>query len=222
MDGLRIELTRKQVRSARLAVRPDGTIRMSAPHRAGRERLVAFVREHREWLVRQQAEQRARQAPIEDFHHGGRVLLWGRWHEVSRTHAAKARAELRDGLVHLAAPDDDGATRAIERLRRRELEAAVGRLAPPLEERIGQRPTGYRFRAMTSRWGTCNTATRWITVNTWLVQRSEAELEYLLAHELAHLVERGHGPKFKAFLDDALPGWRPVRARLQAVLPPRG
>lgn len=221
VDGMRIELTRKRMRSARLGVRPDGTIRLSAPLGAGEARLVAFVREHRDWLLRQQSQQRDRQAPWEDLRNGGRVLLWERWHEVIRGHATRARATLGDGVVLLDAPDDAGAMRAVDRLRRQELEAAVGRIAPPLEERIGQQPAGYRYRAMTSRWGTCNTVTRWITVNTWLVQRSSVELEYLLAHELAHLVEAGHGARFQAVLDDAMPGWRPVRARLQSVLPPR-
>lgn len=149
-------------------------------------------------------------------------MLWGRWHEVVREQGDRAIAALRDGRVHITAPDDDGAARAVERLRRREIEGVVTELAPRLEERVGQSAAGYRFRAMTSRWGSCNVVTRQITINTWLVQREPDELEYVLCHELAHLIERGHGPRFRAVMDRVLPGWRPVRRRVQAVLPPRG
>lgn len=202
-------------------MRPDGTIRLSAPHRADEERLRAFVRQHREWLLRQADKQRERQAPVEHLRNGGRMLLWGGWVEVVRTEGNRAVAELRDGQVHIVAADDEAAHRAADRLRRRELEAKVEEIAPALEQRVGRSPVQYRFRTMTSRWGTCNIRTKQITLNTWLVQRDPQELEYVLVHELAHLIEGGHGPRFRAVMDRALPGWDEVRRRLQQTMPPR-
>ena len=222
VDGVAVDLTRRRVKAARLAVRPDGTVRLSAPHGVPQERLESFVRSQRSWILEQQAKQRALQAPVENLGHGGAVLLWGVWREVLRSVGPRARAELDGPRVHIVAPDEPSAQRAMERLRRDEIEAATARLAPALEERIGQRAAGYRFRAMVSRWGSCNVQTRQISINTWLVQRDPSGLEYVLAHEIAHLVERGHGPRFRAVMDDALPQWRQVRRVLSEFMPPRG
>lgn len=221
IGGLRVELKRRNVKSARLGVRSDGTIRLSAPYRVSRSQLVAFVEQHRVWLVEQVALQRSRQMPVEDCSHGGRVLLWGRWHEVVRKLGSRATAVVRDANVVITAPDDDRAALAVGRMRRREIEAAVCHMVPDLQERVGEEAAGFRYRAMTSRWGTCNVQTRQITVNTWLVQRPVEQLEYVLLHELAHLVERGHGPRFTAVMDRVLPQWPLVRDQLQAHLPPR-
>jgi len=71
-------------------------------------------------------------------------------------------------------------------------------------------------RRMTSRWGTCNTQTRRITLNLELAQRDADLLEYVIVHELAHLVERGHNARFYAVMDAHLPDWRLRRRLLNA------
>jgi predicted metal-dependent hydrolase len=221
VDGLRVELQRRQMKTVRLSARPDGSIRLSAPHSVDEALLRNFIRKNRDWVIRERDRSLTARAPSENFRHGGRVRLWGQWHEVVRAPGARAKAELVDGRVRIVAPDDAGAARAVDRLRRKEIGEALARIAPDLEAHVGQTPAGYRFRAMTSRWGTCNVVTRQITLNTWLVQRSVSELEYVVAHELAHLVESGHGPRFRAVLDRVVPDWRRRRTLLQSVLPPR-
>lgn len=221
VDGFRIELKRGNQRTMRLGVRHDGTFRMSAPWSTKVSDLEAFVRSHKGWLLTTRDAVRARQAPTEDLGHGGRVLFWGRWLEVERTYGPKPRADIIGDRVQIDAFDDDAALRAMARLRRREIEASVAVLAPHWENMLGKEATGYRFREMTSRWGTCNTRTGWITINTWLVQREEKCLQYVLAHELAHLFERGHGSIFQTVMDFIFPGWRQTQSELRSTAPPR-
>ncbi len=221
VDGLPVELTRRRVKSARLAVRGDGSVRLSAAPGVPQRALEAFVRQQRDWILRQQERQRRREAPVEDLHDGGRALVWGRWCEVRFTHATRASARLGEGVVHLAAPDADAAARAMAALRRRLVESRVVEESPVLASAIGRSPAGFRYRAMTSRWGSCNVRTGWITINTWLAQRRPEALTCVLAHEIAHLVEAGHGPRFRAILDDVVPGWQTIRRELDAQLLPR-
>lgn len=221
VDDLTVEVARRSVKRARLMVRPDGSVRLGAPQRMSERQLRAFVLDNREWLLRTMQRQRNRQMPVDDLTDGGTMMLWGNSIAVERL-AGRTRATLQDGRVLITAPDDAAATRAAHTLRQRLLAEAVERLAPPLQDRIGRTPSAFRYRAMTSRWGSCNVRTHVITLNTWLVQRPEAELEYVLAHELAHLVEAGHGPRFYAVLDRALPDWKQRRAELRNHIPPRG
>ena len=69
---------------------------------------------------------------------------------------------------------------------------------------------------MKTRWGTCNVAARRVWFNLELVKKPPRGLEYVVAHELAHLVERNHTPRFAALLERHLPGWRTTRDALNA------
>ncbi len=91
-------------------------------------------------------------------------------------------------------------------------------LVPPLLDRwqpvIGVSITAWGLRRMKTRWGSCNTRARRIWLNTELARHPPACLEYVLVHELVHLLERGHNSRFYAHLDRFLPAWRDSRAHL--------
>lgn len=90
---------------------------------------------------------------------------------------------------------------------------------PPLirewEAIMGVRSQTLAYRNMTSRWGSCNPSTGRICLNIQLVNYPPACLEYVVVHELCHLLERGHGPRFKALMDKYMPDWKERRALLR-------
>ncbi len=73
------------------------------------------------------------------------------------------------------------------------------------------------IRRMKTRWGTCNTAAKRVTLNLELARRDPALLEYVIVHELAHLIERGHNARFYAVMDTHLPDWKRRRKALNGV-----
>jgi len=96
-----------------------------------------------------------------------------------------------------------------------ETEALRGKLkrsVPPLVEYwalvMGVPMPTIAIRRMTTRWGTCNTATKRITLNLELARRDPSLLEYVIVHELAHLIERGHNARFYAVMTQHLPDWK--------------
>lgn len=96
---------------------------------------------------------------------------------------------------------------------------AVKAATPPLvakwERIIGVHVGKLAYRNMTSRWGSCQPATGRICINTRLALYPPECLEYIVVHELCHLIEGGHGPRFKALLDAYLPDWRQRSAKLK-------
>ena len=76
------------------------------------------------------------------------------------------------------------------------------------EPRIGVTVVEWRIRRMKTRWGSCNTAARWIWLNSELAKKPVPCLEYVVLHEMAHLIERRHNDRFRGILDRAMPGWR--------------
>ena len=73
------------------------------------------------------------------------------------------------------------------------------------------------IRRMTTRWGTCNTATKRVTLNLELARRDPSLLEYVIVHELAHLIERGHNARFYTVMDAHLPDWKHRRRVLNGT-----
>ncbi len=68
---------------------------------------------------------------------------------------------------------------------------------------------------MKSRWGSCNTATKHINLSLMLALRSDAELDYVILHELVHTVVPDHGKRFYAMMDRYMPGWKTIRKGLR-------
>lgn len=97
---------------------------------------------------------------------------------------------------------------------RRELKRAIPPLLAEWAPRMGVAVPDFTIRRMTTRWGTCNIKARRITLNLELSRREPELLEYVVVHELAHLIERGHNAKFYAVMDAALPEWRLLRKAL--------
>lgn len=102
----------------------------------------------------------------------------------------------------------------LDKWRAFELSKIITQLAKEWEPVMGVKASSFCYRKMTSRWGTCNVVNHRITLNTELTKKSFPCIEYILVHEMAHLIERGHGPRFKAIMDKYLPHWRELRLEL--------
>jgi len=106
-----------------------------------------------------------------------------------------------------ATPDEVAQWRAI-------VEAATPVLVKHWEPLLGVHVQKLAYRNMTSRWGSCQPATGRVCINVRLALFPPECLEYVVVHELCHLIERGHGPRFKVLLNTYLPDWKERRAKL--------
>ncbi|WP_158600610.1 M48 family metallopeptidase [Tessaracoccus antarcticus] len=218
MDGYDAVVTYKAMKRLRLRILPpDGAVAISAPFGTPEHVIEQFVDQHHGWILRTRTAVRLRSPRPQRLDTGGRVRLWGAWTELVVEDASRAYARHTDGRVHILCPDgdEDAARRALDALHRRELEPALKRLLEEWQPRVGRRAAGIRMRRMTSRWGSCNTATAVITFNTALAKFPPEALEFVVVHELVHLLERGHGPVFKAHMSRLLPDWQARRMLLR-------
>lgn len=139
-------------------------------------------------------------AQIASFVRGKREWIEARQREL---------AESPRSLVKDASPEEIARWRAA-------VETAVPKLVAAWEPVMGVRAGTIAYRSMSSRWGSCNPKTGRICINVQLANYPPECLEYVVVHELCHLLERGHGSRFKALMDSFLPDWRARRARLRS------
>ncbi len=113
-----------------------------------------------------------------------------------------------------AAAHPEPADRKEKEVRRRELKRRIEERLPVIEEATGLYCNGWTVRDMHTRWGSCNTNTHHINLSLMLATRTDAELDYVILHELAHTVVPDHGPDFYALMDRFMPGWKKIRKAL--------
>lgn len=218
-SGVEVHVTRKRMRNLRLRVDPrDASVQLSAPHHVAESEIEAFVQSNLEWIA--QAQSRARMNVPERLVTGGRARLWGQWRELVVTDGPWATAHVEDGRIHITRPagNEEAAGRALTALYRRELLPAVEHYLDVHSPYVGRRPSNIRLARMRSRWGSCNHVTGRMSFNVALAERPQTELEYVVVHELGHLLEANHGPEFKRHLSAMLPDWRARDAGLKGRL----
>ena len=105
-------------------------------------------------------------------------------------------------------------SRVIKEWYRSELKQDIPKLIDKWEPVMGVEVNEFGVKAMKTRWGTCNIHDRRIWLNLELVKRRPALLEYVVVHEMVHLLERLHNKRFYAYMDHFLPGWKKLQQEL--------
>lgn len=94
------------------------------------------------------------------------------------------------------------------------MKAEITKVLPKWEKITGLKAINWQTKYMTTRWGTCSTKTGKIWLNVQLAKKTPECLEYIILHELVHLIERHHNDRFVALMDEYMPMWKEVRATL--------
>lgn len=223
LGDISIELRRKAVRNVHLSVHPpDGRVTLVAPSGTRPEVARAYAIAKLGWIRAQQAqlENQARETPrqyVERESH----YLWGRRYLLSvKERAARPGVRLDHKRIMLSVrpgTNRDHRARIIHAWHRRLLHAAVPPLIAKWEQRLGLSVAGYFLQRMKTRWGSCNPRAGHIRLNTELVKKPKDLLEYIIVHEMLHLIEPTHSERFIALLSDHYPHWREARAELNAL-----
>jgi predicted metal-dependent hydrolase len=122
-----------------------------------------------------------------------------------------------EGCIHIGLPENDPGEilpKLLDAFYRNELRQRIPPLIEEWEPLLKVEVNAVRYKKMKTRWGTCNTWDHRIWINVELAKKSFPCIEYIVVHEMCHLLERGHGPAFKAKMDVFLPHWRTLRLEL--------
>jgi predicted metal-dependent hydrolase len=221
IGDIAIELVRKNIRHINLRVcPPHGNVRISAPLRMSPEVIRAFAISRLNWVRKHQQRMRERpQAMPLEYVDGESHYLWGRPYLLQVCEAdASAKVELRDGMLVLNVRRGTKTRKKQSQLDewyRDRLMETLPELAGKWERLTGVKAGRYSARKMRTRWGSCNPRTGDIRLNTELAKKSRECLEYVLVHELVHVLEPSHNHRFKALMDRFMPAWRGARKRLR-------
>jgi predicted metal-dependent hydrolase len=223
LGGMAVDVVFKDIKNVHLRVYPpDGKVRISAPARMSLDTLRVFAISKLAWIRQRQKKLReqAREAPRE-FLDRESHYLWGTRYllKVVEEDAAPTVALKPGTMVLKVRPGTSEETKQaiVSRWYRQQIKAGVPELIAKWEPILGVRVERIFVQRMKTRWGSCNTDSRTVRLNTELAKKPKECLEYIIVHELVHLLERHHTERFTALMDENLPQWRQLRNLLNAA-----
>ncbi len=223
IGDISIRLTKKDIKNVHLSVHPpDGRVTLVAPTATRPDVARAYAISKLGWIRDQQRQlkSQARETPrkfIERESH----YLWGRRYLMSVVYRdAKPCVRLDHKRITLMIRSDSNAEKRAEVIHewhKSLLHDAIPPLIAKWETKLGVKVSGYFLQRMKTKWGGCNHRAGHIRLNTELVKKPKDLLEYVIVHEMAHLLEPTHNDRFIAILEKHYPTWREARVELNEL-----
>jgi predicted metal-dependent hydrolase len=223
LGEIAVAVVRKDIRNVHLSVYPPtGSVRIAAPSRMRLDTIRVFALSKLSWIKKQQRRLRdqPRESPREYLERESQYV-WGKRYLLALAIGAREPSiELthRHFVLRLGrGVSPESAQAVVEKWYRNQVRKAVPALLGKWQPRLGVTVDGVFVRRMKTKWGSCSRNTRTIRLNTDLAKKPPQCLEYIVVHELIHLLEPTHNARFVALMDRAMPRWRFHREQLNRL-----
>ena len=221
VNGLVVDVVRKDIKNLHLAVYPpNGRVRVAAPLRVDDEAVRLAVISRLAWIKRRQTkfEDQERQSAREHvsgeshYYQGNRYLLNVVYHDAPPKVAIRNKTRL--DLFVRTGSDTAQRERVLLAWYRKDLKHMIPPLIVKWEAIIGVKIADWGVKHMKTKWGSCSIEARRIWLNLELIKKPVHCLEFIIVHEMVHLLERHHNDRFVAHMDKFMPQWRFLRDEL--------
>jgi predicted metal-dependent hydrolase len=223
VGGVKVEVVRKDIKNLHLGVYPPlGRVRVATPLVISDEAVRLAVIDKLGWIKRQRAKftSQARQSQREMVNGESHYVFGRRYRLRVHDHDGPAKVALR-GVASLDMFLRPGTTpeqreETLLRWYRQQLKEKIPPLLAKWQRILRVKAADWGVKKMKTKWGSCNPTAKRVWINLELAKKPEQCLEYIVVHELVHLLERHHNDRFMAMMDKHLPDWRARREQLNS------
>jgi predicted metal-dependent hydrolase len=223
LGDIKIDVVFKDIKNVHLSVHPpNGRVRIAAPSRMSPETVRVFAISKLSWIRQQQEKILAqeRETPREYLNRESHYL-WGKRYllDVIEEDARPEVMLSHEKMFLRVRPGTDESRRQeiVEEWYRAQLKQAVTPLLAKWEPLIGVKVEQLFVQRMKTKWGSCTPKSRNIRLNTDLAKKPHECLEYILVHEMVHLLEPSHNARFVSLMDSFVPKWQFYRDALNRL-----
>ncbi len=223
LGNIAVDVILKDIKNVHLSVYPPtGRVRISAPKRMSVDTIRVFAISKLGWIKKQQAklQTQERETP-RDFLDRESHYVWGKRYLLNMVEGDHAPSVTLKGnkMMLKIRPQTSGDKRQeiIENWYREQLKAEAKSLIAKWGPRMNLTVDRFYVRRMKTKWGSCKPKKHSIRLNTDLARKPRECLEYLVVHEMAHILEPTHNARFVALIDQFMPNWRLRRDQLNQL-----
>lgn len=223
VGGILVDIIFKEIKNVHLSVHPPtGRVRISAPKRMKLDTLRVFAVSKIDWIKRHQKKQlgQERETPREYLDRESHYV-WGRRYllKINEAHQAPF-VELKHNQIILTVRPGSGLEKKeaiVSAWYREEVRKAAMPLIAKWESILGVKINKFYIQRMKTKWGSCAPRTRSVRLNSDLAKKPRECLEFIVVHELVHLLEPTHNARFYALMDKFMPNWQSLRDELNRI-----
>lgn len=224
ISDIEIEIIRKNIKNVHLSVHPPaGRVRLAVPENMDEEATRLFAISKLSWIKKQRKEFAAQERQsVREFLSGESHYFMGIRYLLNLIESSeRQRVEIRNkkymDLYVRSGHTKEKRERIVSQWYREELKNIIPDYIEKWEKIIGVTVNDWGVRLMKTKWGSCNEQDKRIWVNLELAKKNPRCLEYIIVHEMVHLLERRHNDRFKAYMDEFLPNWQSIRDELNEM-----
>jgi predicted metal-dependent hydrolase len=219
VHGIDVDLTRKPIKHINLRINAEGQVKVSAPIKCALPVIAHFLEEKKDWILAHQKRLLLKpKISQSDFSSGDLHLFLGKQYTLMvHEHSPQELIVLADDFLYCylkASATHDKKRLLLQAWHRSQMKALVPDLLSKWEPIIGVKANQWGIKVMKTRWGSCNTIKKRIWLNLSLIHYPLGCLEYVLVHELVHLLEASHNRRFYALMSEFMPDWKVYKALL--------
>ena len=221
IENITLTLERKNIKNMYLRVLPpNGNVKVSAPSFISDEEIVNFIRLKKDWILKKQRyiKENNIKAPLK-YDNGEKHYLWGKEYTLQLIKNDNVKHVLLDkekSILYLPIAKRstiEKRKKTLDEFYRNQMKIAIPPVLDKCTKIVGKTPSEVKIRNMKN-WGNCRYHDKRITLNLNLAKKDIECLEYVMIHELCHLIEFNHSKKFKNLMDKYCPNWKEIKKRL--------
>ncbi len=223
LGDIEVDVVLKEIKNIHLSVYPPtGRVRISAPSGMKIDTLRLYAISRLGWIKKQRRKLQGqeRETPREYLNRESHYL-WGKRYLLKIVERdAPPFVDLQHSAIILhirPGASEERKQVVLDEWYRQQLKVAIANLIALWEKRVGVGVQEFGIKKMKTRWGTCNPEARRIWVNLELAKKPRVCLEYIVVHEMVHLLEHHHNDRFVLLMDNVMPNWRSVRDDLNRL-----
>ena len=215
-----VDVVFKDIKNVHLSVHPPtGSVRISAPKHMNLDTIRVFAVSKLAWIQKQQRNLREQEREtVREYTDRESHYVWGKRYLLRIVEvdcAPTVELQAKEMILRIRPSTSTEVRReTISQWYRKQLKAAIPELLAKWEPIVGVHVERFFVRKMKTKWGSCNPDKRSIRLNTDLAKKPPQYLEYIVVHELTHLIEKTHNNRFTALMDQFMPQWRDYRQML--------
>lgn len=224
IGGIEVQINRKAIKNIHLSVLPpNGQVRLSVPKNTSEQAVRLAIINKLAWIKKQQADfvaqprQSSREMVSGESHY-----LWGRHYrldivEKTGKHLVSEKGSDKLELKVSSNTTVDNRLKLLNQFYRQKIQDELLKLLPHWQTKLGVEANSVGIKRMKTKWGSCNIQAKRLWLNLELAKKPPECLEFILVHELIHLIERHHNDHFRSLMDRHMQDWRERRKLLNSL-----
>lgn len=223
VSDIPVDVTFKDIKNIHLSVHPpDGRVTVSAPRHVELDAIRVYAATKLVWIKKERSKILGQERQSDkDFVGRESHYFLGKRYLLKVTCSGRARVVLHHSVIELQVPANYSPQQCealLYRFYRRELRTKLSAAVAHFAGRMSLPVPEFGIKKMHTKWGSCAIDRQFLWFNIELAKKPEQCIEYIVVHELAHLIERNHNANFTALLDTYCPGWQ-TQKRILNELP---